>query len=104
MRRIVIAGGGIAGLSLAVALRRRLPGPEYDVVVLERSERAGGNIRTETIDGFACEWGPNGFLDNVPATLALIRELGLEPRLQRSSDLARRRFIYHAGRLHEVPG
>jgi oxygen-dependent protoporphyrinogen oxidase len=104
MKRIVIAGAGIAGLSLAISLRRRLPASDYDVVVLERSDRAGGNIRTETLDGFKCEWGPNGFLDNVPETLALVRELGLESRIQRSSDQARRRFIYHAGRLHEVPG
>lgn len=104
MKRIVIAGGGIAGLSLAVSLRRRLAASEYDVTVLERAERAGGNIRTETIDGFKCEWGPNGFLDNVPETLALVHEIGLDGRVQRSSDQARRRFIYHAGRLHEVPG
>lgn len=104
MKRIVLAGGGIAGLSLAVSLRRRLPASEYDVIVLERAERAGGNIRTESIQGFKCEWGPNGFLDNVPETLALVHDLGLDSRVQRSSDQARRRFIYHAGRLHEVPG
>lgn len=99
MKPVVIAGAGIAGLSLAFALRRR----GIDALVLERSSRAGGNIRTVTIDGFLCEWGPNGFLDNVPETFALVEALGLTSRIVRSSDAARRRFIYHEGRLHEVP-
>jgi oxygen-dependent protoporphyrinogen oxidase len=99
--RIVIAGGGIAGLSLAWALRARAP--EVDVVVLERTSRPGGNIRTEHVEGYTCEWGPDGFLDNAPDTLRLIRSIGLEERLLPSSDAARRRFIISNGRLCEVP-
>lgn len=102
MTRVVVAGGGIAGLSLAFALKRRLA-PGGEVLVLERSERAGGNIRTEILDGYLCEWGPNGFLDNVPETFQLVSALGLDERIVRSSDVARRRYIYRGGRLHEVP-
>jgi len=100
-KRIVIAGAGIAGLSIAWAIQRRAP--EVDVVVLERSPRAGGNIRTEHIDGYVCESGPDGFLDNAPATIALVRELGLSSRLLPSNDQARRRYIFRNGRLSEVP-
>jgi oxygen-dependent protoporphyrinogen oxidase len=99
---IAIVGGGIAGLSLGSVLKRRL-GPEQDVLVFERAARAGGNIRTENVDGFLVEWGPNGFLDNVPETFRLVDALGLNDRVVRSSDSARRRFIYRGGRLHEVP-
>jgi oxygen-dependent protoporphyrinogen oxidase len=105
MSRIAVVGGGIAGLSLAYALvRRGATARGVDVAVLERSPRAGGNIRTEVIDGFVCEWGPNGFLDNAPDTLAMVRDLGLGPRLLPSDDRARRRFIFRQGRLHELPG
>jgi oxygen-dependent protoporphyrinogen oxidase len=103
--RIAIVGGGISGLAIAHALRAQ--GAEargVEVVVLERGDRPGGNIRTEVIDGFTCEWGPNGFLDNAPATLALVDELGLRPRLQPSDNRARRRFIWRGGRLHPLPG
>jgi oxygen-dependent protoporphyrinogen oxidase len=100
-KRIVIAGGGIAGLSTAWAIKQRAP--EVDVVVLERSPRAGGNIRTENVDGYVCESGPDGFLDNAPATMALVRELGLNSRLLPSNDRARRRYIFRNGRLSEVP-
>ena len=100
-KRIVIAGAGIAGLSTAWAIKRRAPG--VDVVVLERSSRTGGNIRTEQVDGYVCESGPDGFLDNAPATIALVGELGLHSRLLPSNDQARRRYIFRNGRLSEVP-
>ena len=99
--RVVVTGAGIAGLSVAWALRQRQPGA--DVIVLERASRTGGNIRTERIDGYLCESGPQGFLDNEPATLQLVRELGLQSRLQPSSDAARHRYIFRNGGLHEVP-
>jgi protoporphyrinogen/coproporphyrinogen III oxidase len=101
VKRVVIAGGGIAGLSIAWALRAK--DPSVEVRVLERSARAGGNIRTEQIDGYTCEWGPDGFLDNAPATLTLVEALGLASRLLPSNDAARRRFIVRGGRLCEVP-
>ncbi|BCS32165.1 protoporphyrinogen oxidase [Luteitalea sp. TBR-22] len=103
--RVAIVGGGIAGLAVAHALRQQGAGARgVEVVVLERGQRPGGNIRTDVIDGFTCEWGPNGFLDNAPATLALVDDLGLRPRLQPSDDRARRRFIWRNGRLHPLPG
>jgi oxygen-dependent protoporphyrinogen oxidase len=103
MKRIAIVGGGIAGLSLAHALGARTRRDEVEIVVLEGSGRTGGNIRSERIDGYLCEWGPNGFLDSGTDTLALVRALGIEDRVQVSSDEARRRFIYRGGRLHELP-
>jgi protoporphyrinogen/coproporphyrinogen III oxidase len=100
--RVAVVGAGIAGLAVAHAVRREAP--EADVTVLEASSRPGGNIRSERVDGYLCEWGPNGFLDSVPETLALARDLGLAERIQRSDDRARRRFIFRDGRLHVLPG
>ncbi len=102
MRRVVIVGGGIAGLSLAHRLMSSAPG--WEVTVLERGGRAGGPLRTEEADGFLFEWGPNGFLDDAPDTMALVRSLGLSDRLLPSRDAARRRYILRAGRLHALPG
>jgi oxygen-dependent protoporphyrinogen oxidase len=101
MTRVVIAGAGIAGLSIAWALRRR--DPDLEVLVLERSPRTGGNIHTAQIDGYLCEAGPDGFLDNAPATLTLVEEMGLSSRLLRSNDAARKRYLVHRGQLCEVP-
>ena len=99
--RVAIVGAGIAGLSTAHAVRAMAP--EVDVVVLEARDRAGGNIRSEQVDGYLCEHGPDGFLDNAPATLAFIEALGLSSRILPSRAEARRRFIFRGGRLHEVP-
>ena len=101
MTRVAIVGGGIAGLATAHALRTQAP--EAEVMVLEAGDRVGGHIRSESIDGYLCEAGPDGFLDNAPSTLAFVDELGLASRLMPSRDEARRRFIFRGGRLHEVP-
>src|SRR3982751_4897217 len=101
MTRVAIAGGGIAGLATAHALRAEAP--DTEIVVLEGRDRIGGHVRTECVDGYICESGPDGFLDNAPRTLALVESLGLTSRLLPSRDDARRRYIFRAGRLHEVP-
>lgn len=101
MNRVVVGGGGIAGLSTAWMLKAR--DPRMEVIVLDSASRPGGNIRTQRIGGYLCESGPDGFLDNAPATLALVHALDLRDRLQPSNDAARRRFIFRSNQLHEVP-
>lgn len=101
MSRIVVAGAGVTGLSIARAIRRR--DPRADVIVVEGTPQPGGNVKTELADGYLCEWGADGFLDNAPDTLQLVREIGLKDRLLPGRDAARRRFIFSKGVLHEVP-
>lgn len=102
---MAVIGGGVAGLAAALALRdrARAQGAPVTVTVFEKEPATGGNLRTLGRDGWQFEWGPNGFLDNEPATLRLVDRLGLRPRLLRSSDAARRRFLLVNGRLEEIP-
>ena len=99
MGRIAIIGGGISGLSLAFFLLEK--DPELDLIVLESEQRPGGKIWTEKADGFLCEGGVNGFLDNKPWTLELSKKVSLEPL--RSNDASRKRFIFSSNRLHRLP-
>lgn len=101
MKRVVIVGGGISGLAIAWNLRRSVP--DTAITVLEAAPVAGGNARTIHDQGYTCENGPDGFLDNAPDTLRLVDELGLRPRLLRSSDASRRRFIFFKERLEPAP-
>jgi protoporphyrinogen/coproporphyrinogen III oxidase len=104
MKQVAIVGGGLAGLAVAHALVKRTDGSTpVQVSVFESEPRAGGLLRTELVDGFLCEHGPSGFLDNAPGTLALVDDLGLTARLQPSHDHARRRLVYRRGRLREIP-
>lgn len=98
MSRIAVVGAGIAGLAAAA----RLAG-KHDVVVFEREGRAGGKIRTEQVDGFAFDWGPNGVLAGNPALRALLSEIGLAGELTPASPAAAKRFIYWNGALHALP-
>ncbi|PLY04087.1 MAG: protoporphyrinogen oxidase [Desulfuromonas sp.] len=105
MTRIAVIGAGISGLATAYAieLAAREAGLDADVMVLEKETRTGGKIWSIREEGFICEWGPNGFLDNKPMTLDLCRRLGIDPQLLRSDDNARKRFIYADKILHRLP-
>src|SRR4030042_2508763 len=97
--RLVIIGGGISGLSLAYFLLQQKP--SLEITILESEKRAGGKIWTDKVDGFLCESGVNGFLDNRPRTLELVSRLSLRPL--RSNENARKRFILSGGKLHRLP-
>ncbi len=105
VQRVVVVGGGIAGLATALRLRDQaseVPGG-LELVVLEGSDRPGGNIRTDRVQGFTIEQGPNGFLDNVPATPALVRRVDLQGQLQKADSAASNRYLFRDGRLHLLP-
>jgi len=104
-KTIAVVGGGVSGLAVSFHLRRALEDrDDVSVVCLEATDHPGGNIATASEDGYTCEWGPNGFLDNEPATLELVRDLGIEDRLLRSNQAAATRFIFRKGRLRRLPG
>jgi oxygen-dependent protoporphyrinogen oxidase len=105
MKRVVVVGGGIAGLSTALHLQdesAEVPGG-LEVLVLESSRWAGGNIQTERLEGYTIEKGPNGFLDNAPRTWALVERLGLQDQVQRADPSAAKRFLFRGGKLHLLP-
>lgn len=77
--RYAVIGGGIAGLTAALALARAAGGA--NVVLLEASGRLGGVVSTERRDRYLIERGPDGVLSRKPETMELIRELGLEDRV-----------------------
>lgn len=105
MKKVIIIGGGISGLSTAWLLRDKAhkAGVELDLILLEKEDRVGGKIWSIHEEGYTCEWGPNGFLDSKPQTLDLCSALNVEERLHRSNDNARKRFIFSGGELHRLP-
>ena len=78
---VLIAGGGVAGLAAARALR--LKGVE-DFALLELEDSAGGNSRGGVVGGIACPLGAHYLpvpSDDAPEVQDLLEELGLRQRL-----------------------
>ena len=98
----VVIGGGISGLCLAHRLVRA-HGLD-DLVVLEASDYAGGHVRTEEVDGYLLDRGPNGFLDREPLMLEWVEELGLTDELVQANEASARRFLLLKDRLAELVG
>lgn len=95
--RVAVIGGGISGLACAYKLRQL----GAEVILPEKSNRAGGVIGTIEKDGFLFELGPQSFLSS-PTLLNLISELGLEGELLRADNRAAR-FVYLHGQLRRAP-
>jgi oxygen-dependent protoporphyrinogen oxidase len=74
--RVVVVGGGVAGL--ASAHRLLSAAPTLDVRVLEAGERAGGRLTTVEVGGLELDAGPDSFIARKPWAADLCRELGLE--------------------------
>lgn len=99
--RVVIIGGGITGLTASYTLTRAAS--DVIVTVLEASSRLGGNIRTERVDDFVLDTGPDSFLVTKPDALSLCKDLGLANRLIETRPEARRVYFVHEGRLEPMP-
>ena len=97
MNRVVIVGGGIAGLSAAWELHKG----GARVTLLESRPRLGGVIETKRSNGWILEGGPDSFLTTKPAAVELVREVGLGDDLIPSRS--RRVHVLTGGELHPVP-
>ena len=104
-KTITVIGGGIAGLSAAYHLLKYIAeaGLTWRVQLLEASDRLGGKIRTERIDGFVIEGGPDTFLATKPWATQLCQELGLGERLQGTNPAQKNTYILQNGQLQPLP-
>lgn len=90
-------GGGVAGLSAARAAARLA----WDVTLLEASDRLGGKVRTELVDGVPWEWGPDATLASKPRGEDLLEELGL--RGDAVSPATGRAYLLVGEELRPIP-
>jgi oxygen-dependent protoporphyrinogen oxidase len=98
---VAIIGGGIAGLSTAWYLQQ--PAQNLQYVLLEASNRWGGHIRTEHVDDFVIEAGPDSFITQKPWGVQLARELGIEHRLLGTNDAMRQVYVLNRGKPTPLP-
>ena len=105
MNRIVIIGGGIAGLSAAYYAQKNIPNTH--ITLIESSSQWGGKISTDRVtfdDGqFIIEGGPDTFLASKPWGVALCKELGLGERLHGTNPNKKNTYVLNKGRLLPLP-
>lgn len=83
--RVVVVGGGIAGLAAAWELTGGARGPAADtpqVVVLEAAAAVGGKIRSAEFAGRVVDLAADGFVARRPEGAVLAREVGLGDSLR----------------------
>jgi oxygen-dependent protoporphyrinogen oxidase len=105
MPKIIIVGGGIAGLAAAVHLKAGAKAHDktVEVLLLEKNNRIGGKLLTEKIDKYLVEGGPDCFMPEKVWAVNLAKHLGLEPEMLPSNDQFKGTFIYSNKELHSLP-
>jgi oxygen-dependent protoporphyrinogen oxidase len=99
--KVVVVGGGIAGLASA----RRLEGllPDAEIVLAERTERLGGKLLTERVDGLLIEGAPDSFLSRKQRGVGLCEELGLAGELVGRRPESAHSFVRRGEALYPLP-
>ena len=96
-RAVVVIGAGISGLVCAYRLKTL----GIDVLLIEKSNRVGGVIQSERVDGFLIERGPNSS-QGTEELMTLVEELGLIGDLAEGNPKAPA-YVFFNGSLHRVP-
>ncbi len=94
---VVIVGGGMSGLAAAYELCRR----HVPFLLLEASATLGGVVKTERVDGFVIDAGPDALLTQKLAAIDLCHELGIGHRLR--PQATRGAFLVRGGALRSLP-
>ena len=99
MKKIIIIGAGISGLTTAYLLNKE----GYDVTVLEKRNEVGGSMESVFENGYLFDRGPNSGLDTTPLITQLVEELGLQNEIIYASKIGNKRYILRNNQLHPLP-
>ncbi len=97
--QVAIIGAGISGLATAFYLERA----GIEVAVFEASDRVGGEIRTEVVQGATIEIGPQSLRGAGASVARLVSAVGLRSEVVESHPSARKRYLIHGGKLAPMP-
>ena len=96
---VAIIGGGVSGLATAYFLGEK----GICSVLIEKSSRLGGLVKTDRIEDCELEAGPDSFLSTKTSVAELAAQLGIAQDLMSSNDERRRIFIVQKDKLVQMP-
>ncbi len=97
--RVVVVGGGIAGLAAAAAVRRTAP--HVEVLVLEAAPEVGGKLARAEVGGVLVDVGAESMLNRRPEAVGLARQVGLGDRLVHPAAIGA--SLWSRGRMRPMP-
>jgi oxygen-dependent protoporphyrinogen oxidase len=97
--RVVVVGGGIAGLSAALAVLEALPSAQ--VTILEGSTDLGGKLRRDAVGGHLVDVGAESMLAVRPEATDLVARAGAEGELVAPATTSA--SIWSRGSLRPMP-
>lgn len=98
--RVVVVGGGLAGLATAHHLLRARP--ELELTLLDGGDRPGGKVRRAEVGGVLVDVGAESVVASSAAGRALFADLGLADRVVHPEPVPA--AIWSRGARHPVPG
>ena len=103
MKKVVVIGGGITGLSTAYYLQKNAKeiGADIHITLVEASDQLGGKIRTVHDGEFTMETGADSIVTRKTNSAVLIEELGLQDEVVYNATGIS--YIYSDGRLKQIP-
>jgi len=96
---VIIIGAGLTGLTIAFHLKKR----GKKVIILEKNDWIGGQIRTFEEDRFVFESGPNTGVVSYPEVAELFSALSPDCELETADENAAHRLIWKDGCFRNLP-
>lgn len=110
MKRVIIIGGGVAGLGAAYKVKRAADeGHDVDFVLVEKNDRLGGMLATEHIadpetgERFIVDGGSDAFITSKPGVHRVAKLLGIFDDEVRTCEENKKTLIAKKGKLVELP-
>ena len=97
--KYLVIGGGISGSSTALFLSKET----NDFILVESQDRLGGVIKTDIIDGYTCENGPNTILMNNDEIKSLIKDLSLDSQIVFANKNIDNKYFLHKNKILKFP-
>jgi protoporphyrinogen/coproporphyrinogen III oxidase len=96
---IVVIGAGLTGLTAAHYLNKE----HKNFLVLEKSDKTGGVIQSQTVDGYLYEEGPNTGVVGNTTVVELFEQLSDKCTIELGGNNVKKRYILKNGQWEALP-